>query len=50
MNRMAGKYILALAMLMGCMSTFGKETEGRLVKVGDGYAASSVNTTVFRGS
>lgn len=51
MNRMGGKYVLAVtALLIGFVFAFGKEPKGRLVKVGDGYAATSVNTAVFRGS
>ncbi len=32
------------------VTSSGKEIEGKLLKVGDGYAATSVNTAVFRGS
>ena len=50
MNRVAGKYLLAALMLSGCICLSAKGVEGRLVEVGDGYAATSVNTAVFRGS
>ncbi|MDE5848738.1 MAG: BNR repeat-containing protein [Muribaculaceae bacterium] len=50
MNRIGVKYIVAMAMLMAFLFSSGKGIEGKLVKVGDGYAATSVNTAVFRGS
>ena len=43
-------YLIAVAVAFGSMMSWGKTPEGRLVNVGDGYAATSVNTTVFRGS
>lgn len=50
MNRIVVKRILAASMLLIYIFSYGKGIEGRLVKVGDGYAATSVNTAVFRGS
>lgn len=50
MNRIATKYILSLALLMSFILSFAKAPKGRLSEVGDGYAATSVNTAVFRGS
>ncbi|MDE5813234.1 MAG: BNR repeat-containing protein [Muribaculaceae bacterium] len=51
MNRIRCKYVLAFAvMLLGFSSSLGREPKGKLVAVGDGYAATSVNTAVFRGS
>ena len=50
MNRNSGKYILAAFVVLPYLFSSGKNIEGKLVKVGDGYAATSVNTAVFRGS
>lgn len=50
MSRAAGKYLLAALLLSGYIYSSAKGIDGRLVKVGDGYAATSVNTAVFRGS
>ncbi|MDE6742116.1 MAG: BNR repeat-containing protein, partial [Muribaculaceae bacterium] len=51
MNRIVWKYLFAIAATISAVAfAFGKEPKGKLVKVGDGYAATSVNTTVFRGS
>ncbi len=43
-------FMLFLILIGGSISTEAKQPEGSLVKVGDGYAATSVNTAVFRGS
>ncbi|MDE7347248.1 MAG: BNR repeat-containing protein [Muribaculaceae bacterium] len=43
-------YLIAVVVAFGSMMSWGKAPEGNLVKVGDGYSATSVNTAVFRGS
>lgn len=51
MNRTAAKYILvALILSISCIVSPGKGIKSRLVEIGEGYAATSVNTAVFRGS
>lgn len=51
MNKTKGIVVILSLMLSAFVSTLLAEgIEGRLVKVGDGYAATSVNTAVFRGS
>ncbi|MDE7348013.1 MAG: BNR repeat-containing protein [Muribaculaceae bacterium] len=51
MNKTAGIYVISSLMLLASVTMLSaKEIEGKLVKVGDGYAATSVNTAVFRGS
>ncbi len=41
---------LMLVIVFGINFSYAKEIDGKLVKVGDGYSATSVNTAVFRGS
>lgn len=51
MNRGLVKYLFAaFVVTLASFLASGKGPEGRLVKVGDGYSATSVNTAVFRGS
>ena len=51
MKKTIGVSVILILMLIASVSSLSAERiEGRLVKVGDGYAATSVNTAVFRGS
>ena len=51
MNRKIRKYITTLFIIASVgMSVSAKGVKGKLVEVGDGYSATSVNTAVFRGS
>ncbi len=45
------KYIaIALVIASSCLSAYSKDLKGRLSEVGNAYAATSVNTAVFRGN
>lgn len=51
MHRMIRKHLATIFILVAATLTISaKGLSGKLVEVGDGYAATSVNTAVFRGS
>lgn len=52
MTRYFFKYVMPAIAVFCCCSGYAsaKDLEGHLSKVGEGYAATSVNTAVFRGS
>ena len=51
MNKAARTYfILSFTLIASVLTLSAKDLKGKLVKVGDGYSATSVNTAVFRGS
>ena len=51
MNMTARTYLIPVLILIASFPDLSsKGPEGRLIRVGDGYAATSVNTAVFRGS
>lgn len=51
MNKAARTYlILSLTLIASVLTLSAKGLQGKMVKVGEGYAATSVNTAVFRGS
>lgn len=43
-------FIFCMMLIASVLPLNAKDIEGKLIKVGDGYAATSVNTAVFRGS
>ena len=51
MNKPARTYlILSLTLIASVLTLPAKRLQGKLVRVGDGYSATSVNAAVFRGS